>query len=409
MFLLKILILIILCSSISLSSSNTFLEKELESKEDPNKSIHDICNENGWDYEQYTLVTKDGYILQLMRIPGALNEEKPYKRKPAILLQHALECDASEWVINSPEKAPAFNLATAGYDVWMGNNRGNKYSLNHRTLDPNNSKDAPLYWDFSYEEMGIYDLPAEIDFILNLTNHKQLSYIGHSQGTTQFLIGLSMNYQYFKEKVNVFIALAPVARLDNTKALFLKLMAPEKDLIKDVMINVFHYYNLFPPNWPQSALASVMCFLIKGVCEAFVSLFIDLDPSVDNFDRMTIYLYNIPSGAGYKSFLHYAQFITSKKFQRFDYGSLMNMKIYNQPQPPEYNLANILDFPIALFSGSFDLLADTTDVKWLSDNLGKNVVFNKTYKLGHMSFAIAKDMSFFQVDVMSVLCKYSTN
>jgi hypothetical protein len=32
------------------------------------------------------------------------------------------------WVMNNPDEAPAFLLVKNGYDVWLGNNRGNRFS-----------------------------------------------------------------------------------------------------------------------------------------------------------------------------------------------------------------------------------------------------------------------------------------
>lgn len=80
-----------------------------------------------------------------------------------------MEADASQWVINSPELAPAFILARNGYDIWMGNNRGNVYSVAHENLDPDDEKDMPIFYNFDFEDMGMKDLPAEIDFILEKT------------------------------------------------------------------------------------------------------------------------------------------------------------------------------------------------------------------------------------------------
>jgi len=44
---------------------------------------------------------------------------------------HGLADSADSWVVNSKDKAPALVAAKEGYDVWLGNFRGNKYSRAH--------------------------------------------------------------------------------------------------------------------------------------------------------------------------------------------------------------------------------------------------------------------------------------
>ena len=100
--------------------------------------------------------------------------------KPAVLFVHAQDADMMQWVVNSEEKANAFIASRAGYDVWMGNNRGSKYGQYHKTLDPKNRE----FWDFYQEDMGTKDLPAFIDFVLDHTGLESISYVGHSEGTT---------------------------------------------------------------------------------------------------------------------------------------------------------------------------------------------------------------------------------
>ena len=73
--------------------------------------------------------------------------------------------------------------------------------------------------------MGTYDLPAEIDFITNITGTKKLTVIGHSMGASQMVTGLSMLPDYFREKVNLFVALGPATRLKYTKSEMINSMA----------------------------------------------------------------------------------------------------------------------------------------------------------------------------------------
>lgn len=66
-----------------------------------------------------------------------------------------------------------------------------------------------------------------------------------------------------------------------------------------------------------------------------------------------------------------------------------------------------LEFPIAMFAGTEDLIAERSDVAWTHKQLKNQTIFFHEYYLGHMSFAIAKDKSWFTVDVMSVVNHYN--
>jgi lysosomal acid lipase/cholesteryl ester hydrolase len=113
----------------------------------------------------------------------------------------------------------------------MGNARGNAYSKKHTFLEPNSKE----YWDFRYHkliiyfflnltttvlfsyswnEIGYYDLPAMIDYILALTNQQQLYFVGHSQGTTSLFVLLSTRPEY-NQKISTAFLLSPVAFLKN--------------------------------------------------------------------------------------------------------------------------------------------------------------------------------------------------
>ncbi|OXU22298.1 hypothetical protein TSAR_007236, partial [Trichomalopsis sarcophagae] len=102
--------------------------------------------------EIHTAETSDNYLLELHRITGNKINKNP-AGKPPILLMHGLMSSSMDWVIAGPGKGfeefnilllLGFILADAGYDVWLGNVRGSKYSRKHKRL----TTDEPTYWGF---------------------------------------------------------------------------------------------------------------------------------------------------------------------------------------------------------------------------------------------------------------------
>lgn len=117
---------------------------------------------------------------------------------------------------------PAFLLSDNGYDVWLGNSRGTDHCLRHKTF----STDSKEFWNFSFHEIGFYDLPAMIDYMLRWTNSTKTFYVGHSQGSTSILVLLSARPEY-NEKIIQAHLMAPAAFMKNLPHPLVKLFVHE--------------------------------------------------------------------------------------------------------------------------------------------------------------------------------------
>ena len=149
----------------------------VQAYKDTTLSFHDIVYNYGYDMEEHFVTTKDGYVLKVFRIPGKMGDDPT--DKPPVFLQHGI-CDSADSFVVREGQSPAFTLSNAGYDIWLGNSRGNKYSRAHNFFLPSDA----AFWQYGFEEMGDYDIPAVIDYIIENTEFEKVAFVGHSMGST---------------------------------------------------------------------------------------------------------------------------------------------------------------------------------------------------------------------------------
>ncbi|TDG97635.1 hypothetical protein EPR50_G00209890 [Perca flavescens] len=306
-------------------------------------NISEIIRYWGYPAEEHEVLTEDGYILTVNRIPQGLKHTTGVR--PVVFLQHGLLAAGSNWITNPPDTSLGFVLAHHGYDVWIGNSRGNTWSRRHQTLSP----DHEDFWRFSYDEMALKDLPAVINYILKVTGQDQIYYIGHSQGTTIAFIAFS-TLPELASKIKMFIGLAPVATVAFTSSAMTKLSVLPDFLITDL----FGRRDFLPQSHVIEWFAEHVCaklVLSELVCGNIFFILCGFD--VTNLNMA----------------------VHGGKLMAFDFGAAENMKHYNQSTPPLYRVQD-MKVPTALFSGGQDTLADPKDMAILLTQV-PNLVFHK--------------------------------
>ena len=74
-------------------------------------------------------------------------------------------------------------------------------------MDPDTQTD---FWNFSFEQVSIYDMKSVVDFILKTRQNKsKIIAIGHSQGTLISAMSFALEPEYYKQRFSLFLAINP--------------------------------------------------------------------------------------------------------------------------------------------------------------------------------------------------------
>nr|XP_048337037.1 triacylglycerol lipase 2-like [Ziziphus jujuba var. spinosa] len=313
----------------------------------------------GYKCQELQVTTQDGYILSLQRIPeGRYGGGDHVGKKQPVLIQHGILVDGMTWLLNPPEQDLPLILADNGFDVWIANTRGTRFSRRHTSLDPIN----PRFWNWSWDELVTFDLPAVFDFIYSQTGQK-VDYVGHSLGT---LIALaSFSEGRLVDKVKSAAMLSPIAYLSHMNTALGVIAA--KAFLGEIT-TLFGLAEFDPKG------LSVTNFL-KSLCD---------NPGVDCYDLLSA-----------------LTAVRDRVLERYNYGRPdYNLLHYGEFFPPVYNLSNIPhDLPLFLSYGGQDALSDPRDVGLLLDALKFHDVDKLTVQFvndyGHADFIMgvnAKDI-----------------
>lgn len=119
--------------------------------------------------EDVKATTNDGYELTMAHITS--DEEGNLATKGPLLLLHDQKRDGRSFftyydTFSDPLTQRLFD---DGWDLWIANTRGTKYSRTHTSLDADGADEATgakAYWNFDTTTVAAQDVPAMINKIL---------------------------------------------------------------------------------------------------------------------------------------------------------------------------------------------------------------------------------------------------
>ncbi|KAG7173667.1 Gastric triacylglycerol lipase-like 2 [Homarus americanus] len=283
-----------------------------------------LIQARGYPAEVHRVITPDGYILEMHRIPHgrtahhahtvrpnhpprphqparprgrqagrstdgtgsttssstSRNSTRDSKGRRVVFILHGFLSSSADFVMNDPDEALGFMMADAGYDVWLGNNRGNYYGRQHVTLSP----EKPEFWDYSWNEMARYDVPTMLSYVRKSSGMEQVYYIGHSMGTSLFFA--MMHYHpHINSWVRAMAALAPAGYVYH-KYSMAHVLAPffdgvERELRRRGIMEIFQLTkdnsNKASKMCGPNAITSFMCILMYFISGGPNSNYVDKD------------------------------------------------------------------------------------------------------------------------------------
>ncbi|XP_045790577.1 gastric triacylglycerol lipase-like [Trifolium pratense] len=368
------------------------------------RTCQDVITDLGYPYEAIKVITADGYIILLERIPRR-------DARKAVFLQHGVFDSSMGWVSNGVVGSPAFAAYDQGYDVYLGNFRG-LVSREH----VNKNISSRQYWKYSVNEHGTEDIPAMIEKIHQVktaelklstpdTEDKidgdqpyKLCAISHSLGGAAMIMYIvTRRIEEKSHRLSRLVLLSPAGFHDDSNIVFsaaeilLSIMAPILSRVVPAFYIPTRFFRMLVfklardlHNLPAvgGLVQTLMSYVVGGDSSNWVGVL-----------GLPHYNMNDMPGVSFRVALHLAQIKRVGRFRMFNYGSASaNRKAYGSPEPLDLGEHyGLIDIPVDLVAGHKDKVIRPSMVKRhyrLMKNAGLNVSYNQ-FEYAHLDFTFS--------------------
>ncbi|KAF5285059.1 hypothetical protein FQR65_LT02372 [Abscondita terminalis] len=363
------LVLSVIANCLSYDEFDTNMVFEENYNPDAYLTAPQIIRRHGYQSESHVVETADGYLLTVHRIPK--NKVGRSGQQP-VLIQHGLLSSSADFLITGDNKSLAFILSDLGYDVWLGNARGNTYSKAHVSL----STASVEFWNFT---AGVVKEKSSIGF--HLTDEP------YQVNPTCFPFANSSNKFVFKQ-MNIDDKQLSLA-FQQAITVIAEPCSPDW-IVKHLGIKQYLPYDLLMKVLSRDCEHSEAD---KIICDQLIFLVCGFDKYQFDKKLLPLVLGHSPAGTSIKTVIHYTQEIHYHgNFMQFDYGKNGNMVQYGNWTPPDYEINNI-NVPTYFMYADNDWVANEYDVKKLVNGVNNSIgVYRIPYKLfNHLDFIWAKD------------------
>ncbi|XP_048617363.1 uncharacterized protein LOC106410859 isoform X1 [Brassica napus] len=395
------------------------------------RTCQDVITELGYPYEAIRVVTSDGYVLLLERIPRynllvtLTGASFPFSciiefftsicrrdARKAVYLQHGILDSSMGWVSNGVVGSPAFAAYDQGYDVFLGNFRG-LVSREH----VNKNISSKEYWRYSINEHGTEDIPAMIEKIheiktseLNLSQPNntdedineeepyKLCAVCHSLGGAAILMYvITRKIKEKPHRLSRLILLSPAGFHEDSNLgftlveyIFLFVSPVLSRLVPAFYIPTRFFRMLLNKlardfhNYPAlgGLVQTLMSYVVGGDSSNWVGVL-----------GLPHYNMNDMPAVSFRVAQHLAQIKHTGKFRMFDYGSRRaNVEVYGSPEPLDLGESyRFIDVPVDLVAGKKDKVIRPSMVRKhyrVMREGGVDVSFNE-FEYAHLDFTFS--------------------